>query len=268
MTVLLDPLALEWENLALRWTVLLFSVQIICQVLFSLGGPFKSRPAFVAHQVCSLFGVLGSGYYGYHYWTTEANTVHTMQDRLFKPLEGGPVVTRINLAFQIYDLVTTILIPEIRKPEMLGHHTLAIILAYYVIRYQYAHYYAIFFLGMTEISSIPLTFMDVFKHIKSLQKPFEGFNNLCSYAFAALFISIRGIYWPITSYFFFVDVAAAFKQDIMPNKFLAYFFVISNAVLTLLQWYWLTLIFNRLIKMVRKAGGKPVPKKQPPKKQA
>jgi hypothetical protein len=57
------------------------------------------------------------------------------------------------LPLQIYDLVATLAIKDLRKVEMVVHHSLAVLLAYFLLRDGYSHYYSIFFLGMTEVGS-------------------------------------------------------------------------------------------------------------------
>jgi hypothetical protein len=55
---------------------------------------------------------------------------------------------------QVYDLVATLCIADLRKFEMIVHHSLAILLAFFLLRDEYAHYYAVFFLGMTEVRCV------------------------------------------------------------------------------------------------------------------
>jgi hypothetical protein len=57
---------------------------------------------------------------------------------------------------QVYDLVATLCIADLRKFEMIVHHSLAILLAFFLLRDEYAHYYAVFFLGMTEVRCVPV----------------------------------------------------------------------------------------------------------------
>lgn len=77
-------------------------------------------------------------------------------------------MARLNLSFQVYDLAATLAIRPLRKPEMVVHHSLACMLAYLLLRDDYSNYYSIFFFGMTEVSSIPLCIVDVFKHFREV----------------------------------------------------------------------------------------------------
>ncbi|KAG5179539.1 TLC domain-containing protein [Tribonema minus] len=245
---MVDALELSMENPTFVWLLFLTTCQIFTQVVASKRGPFVSDPALFAHQVCAFFATCAIGGYGTYYWYTEANDVH---DRLYDVMVGAPVVTHINLAFQIFDFFATLLIADLRKPEMVVHHTLAVLLAFFVLRDAYGHYYACFFLGMTEVSAIPLCIVDVFKHFRGFAAQHDGINTLMRVLFAFSFLIIRGIYWPTVSYRYFMDTAACLQKGTCHNNAMAIFFSVSNVLLTLLQWYWASLIVRALVKMAK-----------------
>ncbi|CAN0438639.1 unnamed protein product, partial [Phaeothamnion confervicola] len=60
----------------------------------------------------------------------------------------------------------------------------------------FSHYYAIFFLGVSEFSSIPLVFVDVLKHFPDVAKQCGPLpTTALRMAFALLFLAIRVVYW-------------------------------------------------------------------------
>ncbi|CAN0295327.1 unnamed protein product, partial [Ectocarpus sp. 13 AM-2016] len=127
-------------------------------------------------------------FWGVYYWFGEANTI---EDRLYGPSVGALVIGKVNLAFQFYDLVATVFIGRLCKVEMIVHHALATVMCYFLMRDCYVHYYAIFFLGISEVSSIPLVFVDVFKFFPDVAARWESFcstNNLIFTVFCGVIL--------------------------------------------------------------------------------
>jgi hypothetical protein len=58
------------------------------------------------------------------------------------------------------------------------HHCLVITLSAWVITHQYMQYYCIFFFGVPEISSVPLTLVDLFKQIPTLRARYPMLNEV------------------------------------------------------------------------------------------
>lgn len=240
--------AFSLHNLTYCWVLGLFVTQVVVQAVAARKGPFKSNPSLFAHQVCSLAAILFISSCGVRYWFTEADGV---KDRLYSKLEGGVVVAKANLAFQIYDLVATICIADLRKAEMLVHHTLAVLLAYFLLRDDYCHYYSIFFLGVTEASTIPLCIVDVFKYFRKLAAKYETLNTSLRILFALGFMVIRVVWWPCISYRYFSDTYQSYKAGTIHNPSLVTFFAVSNIVLTLLQWKWGLQIIEAATKLAK-----------------
>lgn len=246
---------MTFNNLTYVWTLGLFVTQVVVQAIAARKGPFKANPSLLAHQVCSLAAMSFIAGCGVYYWFTEAGHA---KDRIYSKLEGGVVVSKANLAFQIYDLIATICIRDLRKAEMLVHHSLAILLAYFLLRNDYCHYYSIFFLGVTEASSIPLCIVDVFKHFRKLAARYDALNTSLRILFALGFMVIRVVWWPCISYRYFSDTYQSYKDGTIYNPSLVAFFAISNILLTLLQWKWGIQIVQAAMKM---ASGETTSKK-------
>merc|ERR1719217_1399419 len=63
-------------------------------------------------------------------------------------------------------------------------------------------FYATFFAGLAEVSSVPLVFVDLFhpKHFADLLKfspRLDSFNMGCRVCFALLFMIFRAVWWPL-----------------------------------------------------------------------
>jgi hypothetical protein len=118
-----------------------------------------------------------------------------------------------------------------------------------------SHYFAPFFMGMSEVSSVPLAVVDFFKHFKDLRAKFPIVNDAARQLFAAAFLALRSAYWPFVCYHFWRGSLAALSAGAtFPMTAVIGAFCFSNILLTLLQWYWTSLILKAVI---AKAKGQP-----------
>jgi hypothetical protein len=110
---------------------------------------------------------------------------HAPTDRLHGYSADGIFIARFMLAFQLYELAAISFDWKLAGPGtiMLMHHVLVIILSAWVVTHQYMHYYCIFFFGVPEVSSVPLTFVDLFKQIPSLRARFPIVNEVRCHKF-------------------------------------------------------------------------------------
>jgi hypothetical protein len=94
--------------------------------------------------------------------------------------------------------------------ELVGHHVVSILLSYLCYYHQAFHFYSPGFMGVAEISSLPLAVVDFFKHFPALRTHFSTTNELTRQVFAVLFLALRGVYWPICSLGFWRATLATF----------------------------------------------------------
>jgi len=162
----------------------------------------------------------------------------------------------MQIAYQIWSLPAGILfVPE--PVAMLVHHSIVIVLGSVVAFSTNAfRYYAPFFFGIVEISSIPLSIVNVFKSDKSLQDRFPTTNALFSGAFALSFLYIR-VYLLLQNIWDFGKLVFAMMVSCpghdLPGTTLCmvpYFVtLICSACLTLLQIFWAFKIIMHLLKV-------------------
>ncbi|CAM9920549.1 unnamed protein product [Scytosiphon promiscuus] len=198
-------------------------------------------------------------FWGVYYWLGEAGTV---EDRLHGPTVGAVVIGQVNLAFQFYDLVATLFIQRLCKVEMIIHHSLSTLMCYFLMRdwvtapcvrhgdLCYVHYYAIFFLGISEVSSIPLSVVDVFKYFPDVAARYRGLNSMLRISFALLFILLRVCYWPVVAGRHLLDTIGSVQAGTVHNAGVVGFFTVCNLTLTLMQFYWGYLIIRAAAKML------------------
>ena len=138
---------------------------------------------------------------------------------------------------------------RLRAPnnELLLHHLVIGMISYLVYSRQAFQFYAPIFMGVTELSSLPLAFLDLFKQFPTLRAAFPVANENVRIVFAVLFLFCRGFYWPFVSISFWrsaLDALAAGDPTVSAG--VVYVFLVCNIMMTGLQWYWTSIILKAL----------------------
>jgi hypothetical protein len=125
------------------------------------------------------------------------------------------------------------------------HHILTALLCIHVLTYRVFEYYALFFIGVAEASSIPLACMNFFKLSKELEARHKTLTTVLKMVFAFAFFGFRVVWWLKVDYSFWGDVldvignAALVQRHGIPIWHL-YAWLASNALLTAMQLFWAT----------------------------
>ncbi|GAX22576.1 hypothetical protein FisN_14Hu204 [Fistulifera solaris] len=146
--------------------------------------------------------------------------------------------------YQIKDLMDSILWND--KPELIFHHILSLLSAYGCWSTETGLYYAPFFFGYSELSTIALCCLvnfDLELGIPGLADAFPRLKLIVGVLFVLLFLLCRCLAWPYVSYYFCRDVQQALRRTDDPQlkhrKFWLYFFLVALSGLSLLQVLWL-----------------------------
>ena len=109
------------------------------------------------------------------------------------------------------------------------------------------------YMGVTEASSIALAFVDLFKQFPALRARFPAVHEASRAVFAVLFISIRAVFWPCVSYYFWLDSFDQLRSTdgSAAPAWVVYFFLVCNFLLTSLQLYWANLVVQGALKVAR-----------------
>jgi len=120
---------------------------------------------------------------------------------------------------------------------------------------QYFHYYGIYYLGCSELSTIPLLFIDVAGFFPPVPGTSFDFivNGICGPLFAVIFTIYRVILWWLVGYRMFGDIFAVMKngsaQKLRPGRnHVLYVMMALNLLLGLLQLYWFQVILEEAAK--------------------
>jgi hypothetical protein len=194
------------------------------------------------------------GVYGFYLWHL-SRRVHsdipaTPAGRLFAHMPQAELLVAVNFMFQSWDFVVSATIPEHATAVFLGHHVLASTVSFCSLKYQVLQYYGVFFLGLTEVSSIFLVFLDLGKFFPpSTGSVFETFVLfVCGPLFVVSFLCYRVALWWPESYRLLQDVRTVLgngqaRQLRGPGaKWVLLLFLACNLPLGLLQLYWTTII--------------------------
>eukprot|EP00546_Thalassionema_frauenfeldii_P012575 CAMPEP_0178907392 /NCGR_PEP_ID=MMETSP0786-20121207/7346_1 /TAXON_ID=186022 /ORGANISM="Thalassionema frauenfeldii, Strain CCMP 1798" /LENGTH=255 /DNA_ID=CAMNT_0020579187 /DNA_START=49 /DNA_END=813 /DNA_ORIENTATION=- len=156
------------------------------------------KPELFAFQiVCgSVFVVIGGwSFWDWHMVQRSSNQTTAVQ-RLYGHDSAAQWVTVLNLAFQVWDFLISLTIPELCTWIMMTHHLVAAILAFSAIYNDMMSYYALFFLGISEVSSIFLVSMDIPSYLASSGGMFYSIvKDASGPLFAITFILYRVIVW-------------------------------------------------------------------------
>ena len=214
------------------------------------------RPDLFAFQMASVVSMYTSAILGMHAWYVTRRPHRalpaTPQGRLFGFLPEAERLSAYALAYQAFDWIVSWTIPEHCTFIMMTHHALAAAVAYVSIRYTVLHYYSFFFLGLSEVSTLFLIWMDLANYFPPPSGTWMAtfIESIAGPAFCLTFIWYRVIAWWPMSIRLFRDAHAVLStgwiQKARPGQpsWVLWVFLLSNLPLGLLQLYWLSIILQ------------------------
>jgi TLC domain len=209
-----------------------------------------SRSDLFAFQVASGVMQLYTGITGFWTWHVTRRVVtnlpNTPEGRLFGYLEEADQLNAAIFVYQTFDFFASWMVPEHATPVFLTHHVLAAFTAWMSLEFQMVHYYAIFFGGCSEISTIFLVLCDFDVYFPARHGSAWGNVILfCQVSFTLTFLYYRIVGWWQVSVQLWSDVLTVGvmrKRAIdsyRPGKaWFLYGFLAMDLALGLLQVYW------------------------------
>lgn len=219
----------------------------------------QQRKFQIAYQATNLCVNLTLGLYGiYHYNATLPHIKNLTVAERIVGFEDYLIFSCIQIGYNLWSLpVGYFLINE--TAAMMFHHIATICVSVVSgISTTGLRYYAVFFLGVIEISSVPLALMNFCKSNKELANEyFPRTKELIRPIFAAMFLTTRVLMWTpnILSVVRTVGMLL-WTSTSFQTSFALVMLVISAAYLTMLQYYWGYLITKGLIDMFFKSMDK------------
>ena len=217
---------------------------------------FGSSPAYAAQNLGHLVYVLAICYHSLFgrpdlIWEQPA----TLQERMYSFDPSSERICLLQLALQIYATTTSLLTrhPLLMKPEGFAHHLMTALSMIIALR-PFGMLRANIFFGITELSTIPLEWIDIAKGFPELRARYPTTDLVCKAAFSLSFLVLRVGLVTHASYGFQSDLYQLYATGNAHSLPAVAFLSLSNAFILLLQLYWSTLIFKNMRKMM--LGGK------------
>jgi hypothetical protein len=198
----------------------------------------KGTPAhlFLSYQMVSTSCVLYATYLGWMGAFYDYGTVY--EDRLYGWSETSLRLGYMMTGYQAWNFIVCVFIDEYCTFQVLSHHFSTVVLSAMTLA-PYVNTYALFFIGIAETSTIPLTIVD---SIKCMDLNFPRLMVASKVTFAVLFMVFRVAAWTIVNLLFWYDTISRYP-DIPKFGIL---FCIGSLGLTGLQYYWAKLIMKQI----------------------
>jgi len=247
--VMNDSSSVIFSVLAVKVGLGCLLAQCVLYVVFKSGMPkgstWSTAPSYTAHQVIVLPLMINLVLHGTAEWFFSNEKQHdsTAEQRIVQ----GSCFSDLIVGIMVWDIPVTLLTPQLRNLPMMLHHvamlvTASLSLGVWSDGKGLFGYYAPFFFGISEISTLPLVVMDLMTY-KGLASP-AWLGPL----FAFLFLTVRAIYFPYVSVTRVLpDIKEVTSKGIYPKALHA--MAVLNVLFTLLQLYWGALVVQELVKL-------------------
>ena len=255
---LLSLTAIFSDSTVLSWALGLFAAQLVVGLLIqNVRGPMQSKSGAAAHQFCCFAAFVYTASLGTHVWLYGSSyaTGSSVSARYFECTADQLTLVKMMLGFQLYDFVVTLLVADLLSTIGIVHHSVTAVFMLFALLSGSLMPYAPFFCGVAEVSSLPLSVFDLFKHCPELRrtKSLASLNEMCKVHFAAIFLVVRCVWWPMVIYHMLSDIHAAQADQRFWMPAAAFHSIVAIG-LTLLQQFWGNKVVAGIMKMVN--GGK------------
>ena len=238
-----------------------FVLQWLCTSSLLPDGWWRKQPVFLAHQAIALPLMVYCAVVGTKAWffpaAADVLTASTFDGRVNGHMEISEFLCAIILgACALWDIPMTFH-KSLYSVASMGHHVGLAVMAVLCMR-PYVQYYVPFFLGVVEISSIPLQFVDLFhpKHFVELTETYAALahlNTLSRTLFLISFILLRTFYFPYTMIAgVWPDLYAVLNSGVRGADFsIALVVSFFSVTFTVLQLYWSYLLLKQVSKAAK-----------------
>lgn len=162
------------------------------------------------------------------------------------------------ICYQFWNFIISLSIPELRDPVMLIHH-FAAFLCPLLSLYPFLQYYGMFFYGVPEVTSVPLTFVGLAKSFPYLKEKYPLLFMFSKLSFGIFFLLIRIVLWTEASYSFWLDMHRIVVEGEAHSILIVGYFCLANILLTSMQYFW---GYKIIIQMVGGSKSKKEPKEK------
>lgn len=240
--------------LTIFFNVILFFVQ--CYAPKSCSVFIKRKVSYQMTNLC-VNAVLGSvGLYHFCYTLPETTSI----DNQVMGWESLYPIAALQIAYQLWAIPMGLFVVK-ETPAMIVHHVAVILVAFMCSFMTIGfRYWTPFFLGMVELSSVPLACMNTFKDHKVLITQYPSLYFYVRMSFALSFLVIRWIMFAPRKYVFLQQCMWTIQaSDSVPYRIYMSLVWLSAFFLWCLQVFWGTLIIKGLANAFLFSKGKKPP---------
>eukprot|EP00634_Sargassococcus_sp_CCMP2135_P005925 CAMPEP_0198647246 /NCGR_PEP_ID=MMETSP1467-20131203/2567_1 /TAXON_ID=1462469 /ORGANISM="unid. sp., Strain CCMP2135" /LENGTH=293 /DNA_ID=CAMNT_0044382863 /DNA_START=24 /DNA_END=905 /DNA_ORIENTATION=- len=247
--ILLHPRAL-WVSIGMSVAYLLLR-----STFTRAGSKFAKDPAMGAHGLVfssPFFYLAGKGIALWYFDDDVAK-----MDTLFGAHPGVSLLILTMVGVQLFDVPSTLLIGgSLATPTFIAHHLTVLWLSVMSLHYRFALYYAAYFIGVIELSTPFLAFVDLFRDFPKFAEAWPATNEVVRVLFALAFFFVRIVNWiPVSVAFWREALGLLFRTG--PHgvsapipDYVILVWLTTHLGLTLLQWYWGTKILKAVYAML------------------
>jgi len=237
------------------------AAQCILTGVFSKVKPFDKEPGFMAHQVVALVLMILLTLVGGKIWLLPDDEASKMASTLDGRIRGA--TAQHDFLFQVatgmllfWDIPTGFVVKSLFTGASMGHHVVMCLSCISGLRGQLMYHYAGFFLGLCELSSIPLQIVEIFRpeHFPELTRDnpsLHQLNEILRPLFAVLFMLTRAIYFPYVMLSQAIpDIVASIRLGggSAGEQIGLSIIGVGGLLLTVLQIFWATLMWKQIKK--------------------
>ena len=141
------------------------------------------------------------------------------------------------LTYQFWNFVFCVVVAEMRDATTLVHHVASGLCPYFSV-HPFLQYYGVFFYGVPEVSSVPLTYITLSKCFPFLKTEYPNIYQLSKWSFGLLFVIIRLVMWTYVTVFYWIDSVDLVRNGTPHSMFVVGYYWFANVVLTGMQYFW------------------------------
>ena len=259
MTSIIDSIDAYITEKERRWIALLICLDALLWYALRYVKEARGKELNLAYPLVSFVATIQFVKYGFAalFDGTMADLNTDPYSRLNAEHEGFAQLSQITFAYEVFNTLSSVVMPQYRTFEFLAHHILTMMIA----KMSQTHgpeFYGLFYLGIASVSTLFLVVVDIFRYgPKSLKQDFGVVNTAAQVLFALSFLLVRAVIWPLMNCAFWRDAIINLRDPPEDGGTWRPYLIgllLANTFLGALQILWAGRIVKRLKKII--GGGK------------
>lgn len=256
------------EPIAIRWFIATPVAFFALSTVLRLGGMTErtkhgsSEAHIMSYEIVAGIILVYLTYQGFGTWLGYFGDIARLEgENPYQDSEDVRIKILIPMmVYQFWNLICCSALKEFSDIPSLMHHLIAMLLSFFCQAPIWL-YYATYFLACSEISTIPLTIVDIFAKFPRFRVRFEGLNAVSRVLFVVAFMSARVFYFPYLDFRFWHHCYRVISNNEYVHSYpVFYFFLLSNIFMTGLQFFWASKMLGFLKKTFSSRDNKSVDK--------